>query len=905
MAWTAQRKWEPADPSKVDGLLFDASTNMLTELDALLRRPRRWWTERLVPIIYLVLDAAATSSPLDGLHDRLSKARPQRVLHSRVGAFAPDDGQAQPAGLRALLDSAVADLAHKVPGVRQLRFPHYALAVWLTTSLHGGGSNGGQDQGARQVDQMLRAFIVNRYRLHNEQTERVADLVDGFPWWVRSAVRAFGHVGVEVIRRAWRPPRWLAQHAIARPHQASFRRLALAVMNRAGHAPDVAAVQALLVDAFLEDLRRSYRRRTLLGFGRRRMAYPVLLVDGAVHDSVQLELVRLVVASRTRGRERRGRRIVPWRWDPLLLVAAGDRTGLERVNESPKIGRLRFAGDLGPAASDWRRAFAEFGVDRNWLLPVSVPSTVARDDPGAAGRETAIRVVGLPGGRRCVATLVVPVVLAAGAVFTVVEAHERCELPVGPQLLQRQELDAGRDQCVGLSTGGHRFFAGLSGVDGELAVALADVEEQIHAKNTEFGNKSGSVTVVYLSTLTSLDESMARTELEHLRGLAVAQVESGDARPVRILLANAGHDMRHAVFAAEAIKQEAARDPSIVAVVGLGISKKETGEAVIRLSNDVEPRMPMIAISLSATDLGKNTQYYHQVGPTNVREAAVAASYAAARLNAGTVTIYYSGDPDDLYSDDLRVQVEAAMVTRQIPVRSVSYRVGNSAGDVSIELAGRQACDVPPETGVVFYAGRAEVLPRFLAGMTSSCDGSYPRIIAGDSVTRFVLQDGLQNFPTLVIDYLSFASSLAWGSDCLAGYGRVGFFRQYDALFGEGSACDRTRDGHAIIAYDTVGVFRRAIQNVDADFLPAPAEVLGGIDDISTQASGPLSGASGTIDYPGSGERSVPADKAIMILRSIGGGAAGSPPTRQLLCGVHDTAVPEPDPGVCPTESVP
>ncbi|MGH3615931.1 MAG: hypothetical protein ACRDRK_25725 [Pseudonocardia sp.] len=46
----------------------------------------------------------------------------------------------------------------------------------------------------------------------------------------------------------------------------------------------------------------------------------------------------------------------------------------------------------------------------------------------------------------------------------------------------------------------------------------------------------------------------------------------------------------------------------------------------------------------------------------------------------------------------------------------------------------------------------------------------------------------------------------------------------------------------------------------------------------------------------------MPADKAIMILRSVGGGAVGVPPTRQLLCGVHDTAVPEPNPGVCPDE---
>ena len=98
-----------------------------------------------------------------------------------------------------------------------------------------------------------------------------------------------------------------------------------------------------------------------------------------------------------------------------------------------------------------------------------------------------------------------------------------------------------------------------------------------------------------------------------------------------------------------------------------------------------------------------------------------------------------------------------------------------------------------------------------------------------------------------------------------------------------------------------MAVLRRAVPNDETD-RPTPAEVLRRIDAISAEVSGSLSGDSGTIDYPGSGARSVPKNKAIMILRATGGGPAGSSPTRQLLCGRHDTAVPEPDPGVCPTE---
>ena len=90
----------------------------------------------------------------------------------------------------------------------------------------------------------------------------------------------------------------------------------------------------------------------------------------------------------------------------------------------------------------------------------------------------------------------------------------------------------------------------------------------------------------------------------------------------------------------------------------------------------------------------------------------VAAFYAKTRLSARNTTIYYSGDKDDLYSNDLRRQSRQAFEAQRIAVSEEAFRIHpGDAGD-DINLVGRKACSVGPQ-GVVFYAGRAKQLPVF------------------------------------------------------------------------------------------------------------------------------------------------------------------------------------------------
>jgi hypothetical protein len=429
-------------------------------------------------------------------------------------------------------------------------------------------------------------------------------------------------------------------------------------------------------------------------------------------------------------------------------------------------------------------------------------------------------------------------------------------------------------------------------MDQKLAEDLKGIEKLIYDYNEEAIKNPAYLTVVYLGQLSSRNIIDYRSELEQIRGVVVAQKGSLADRPVRVLLANGGDGMDYGAEAAEAIARKASADHTLVAVVGLGISRKGTQDAIIRLARS-DTRIPMVGTVISATNLAANTSsYYHQVGPANKREAEVGAYYAETRLGARNVTIYYPDDKDDLYSSDLKEQAELAFKARGFTVREKSYRVDTD----NIYLAGRDACDVGSE-GVAFYTGRAPQLFAFANGMRDKCERNYPHFLGGDAVSRFVLDGGLKGYPGLTIDYLSQGSSLAWGPDCGVATSITSFFTAYQDLFGE-EACTSTRHGGSLLGHDALLVFTQGVRNAadrpssDPADRPSPDAVLRGIEHISGQ--GALRGASGQLDYSRTTEQAIPKDKAVLVVRGQGGQVLVEP-ERRLLCGKHDIAQPPPD----------
>ncbi|MGH3972081.1 MAG: hypothetical protein ACRDS9_01960 [Pseudonocardiaceae bacterium] len=865
------RTWRPSKVT-LEGLFFLGAPKLLRELDRLTRRLWLWWRDALLPLVYLVVEPGE-ASPLVGIEDRLRHGA--RVVYSRIDQrnYVND-----PTGAKVsdLLNNIVADLSYERHRVRRIRFPHYSLTFWLQNLTFPDRQE--SDQLDHLIDDELQSFIRRRYRLTNAVTDTTGDLVNEFPWYVRLPINLLPRLGMVIMRRAWRPPRWLVRQPIGERHGRSFKLLSQAFMTRTGggqdgHSITPGEIDLLLVDAFLEDIRRSYRRWTVFGAGRRRSTYPVLLVDHATSGTPGLRLLELISQSRNKACTRNRRRPDPYRADQLLVIARGDETGLNSLRDGaiPEGVEVLAVADIHTALRDWTDRISSLAQDRSWFLPLTIPPTTARD-----GDRDELTGIPLLAGRPPIMTFVAPLVLAAAAGVSVYNTyHVHCGSWFWQPQLHRQSLDEVRDQCVGAAPSGYRFFADLSdvpGLDSETAEQLREVEERIHNTNQEVERLSNHLTVVYFSRLTSGNVEDYGVELEHLRGMAVAQEENKRDKPVRILFANGGNLMNYGKMAAEEIVAEAEEDSSIVAILGLGISREGTRQAMVVLG---EKKLPMVGTTISATELATTTtQYYYQVGFTNEREAQVAATRAK-QLGVHAAIIYYWGDPDDHYSNDLKDQAAKELARQQIEVSAKPYGLTSGPGS-DISLLGRDACSIPKD-GIAFFAGRAEHFPVFLNGTKNSCEGNYPRVIAGDSVVRFVLNGGLSQFPGLDLEYISFASSLAMGPDCGTAASRVAFFSGYGRLFGD--ECIRTRDGNAMIAYDALLAVTQAARNA-GDPHPSRDAIKAGLSDISGEDA--LVGASGVIDFPRSGAvQSVPRDKAILLLRASG----DAEPERVLLCG--------------------
>lgn len=491
------RRWDP-ESDDLDGLLFEGAPALLRQLDELVRRPRRWWRETLLPIIYLACEPTA-KNPLDGLANRLHQAH--GVLHSRIDGRAKalaDNSEPTEKSIRQLLDGVVADLSQRSGYGRQLRFPHYSLAVWLASLVMSHSAQRQPDQGEQRVDNALQEFIKERYLLQSRTSNAEISLIEEIPRWVRIPVLLLPPLGIRLMRIFWRPPKWVAMNRIASAHSAgSFRRLTRKFMEQGSgehqYGIEQGDVDRLLVDAFMEDLRRGYRRTTLLGIGRRRTTYPVLLIDNIGPATDGLRLLELISDSRTYYLRKNtdGPRRQPREgayFHSLLIIAQGNSSALGTMMPSdyrPKEPEGYPMADIAFYYSKWYKAL--IGSDSTWFIPLKLP---IEDSP--QGLRTALTDIRLPAARRPVMTLVAATLLiTAGSFIFYDREYTHCGAWYWEPQLQRKSLTPDRYECIGLGSSSYRFFddvGEIDGVDEELAKKLKEVENLIHANNEKVVN---------------------------------------------------------------------------------------------------------------------------------------------------------------------------------------------------------------------------------------------------------------------------------------------------------------------------------------------------------------------------------------------------------------------------------
>ncbi|MCG8925869.1 ABC transporter substrate-binding protein [Lentzea sp. CC55] len=845
--------WFPGS-ERSRGLRFSGAVELVRLLDRLTSRPR--WPSRDVPLPILHLRRPpGAPSPLEALAGRPATARGRRV------PFALVDGSVEPE--RRLLDDVVAQLAGEVRGASRLRFPHYALVAWLLDLSLPADVEAEEEE--REIAREFRQHLRRRVRVTADGAQ---DLAQDFPWWIRLVIGLVPRIGLAVTALVWRPATWVGEQELGGRSRHGLYRLARAVVKERLAQRHADEVGDLLVRALLEDLRRSHRRWTVRGTGRRRTGNPWLLVENGpwLVDAL----------GRARGGVRSGQswRASPLsRPDPLLVISAA---------ESAEVPPTHVADALA-GYQDWLRQLSR---SQNWVLELDTDaSEPAR---GVVGALSELRPMSL---RRALAAPLVLLLLAASLVAVPFLNHARCDEWWSPS--PRSPLQRVGQECIGVSADPLRHFV-PAWVPDDIRPALEDVYGRITAENRKAQQRPDAVTIVFLSVLTPSTANSFHALVEELRGVWVAQ-KTSDV-PIRVLLANGGEGpggrgLASGDIAADKIIELAARDRAVVAVTGLSISTDTARSVVKRLGGNA---LPIIGTLTSADDMTSVNEYYYQVGPNNLRQARVAAYYARSRLATTDVAIFYSGDPTDRYSRNLAEDARTAFAERGIAISQYrSYRVAADDEGLAPASLGQGACPAGERPGyAVFYAGRAQYLAEFLRGMNSRCQGRTPPVIASDSSTRFILEGTMAQFPNVRLDYLSFASPAAW-TDCA----KVPFYKNYLDVFRR--TCQALGDGRSAAAHDAVQVLVEGVRQVRRTDPGARVRegLLAGIGGI--RPGNAIQGASGTIGF-GTSTR-LPSDKAVLVLR----GNTDTTSTPRLVCGelpFPEDLVVRPDVDGCPRD---
>ena len=693
---------------------------------------------------------------LNALFDRLRNPARYLVPYARVS-----DTSEEPArDIRPLLRAVCLKLAAPSFGGERLRFRYYELVVWLM------GLNLSQledEERSRRIVTLLR----ERHRpFQNEENSRNDNAVDvdfGLQyrlvvWLIRQVLpKVFFRVAISgKIPGLGRRYRWfMSQQYLAPPQSVNFLGFAERLTEGVREPEDADQIDRLLVHAFLEDLRRAYRRSGRIE-GWRRTAYPVVLIDNVTKDSPGHRLLQLINDVRNETGES----------DPLLVVCSSDEVPPAPTQATHPRGVEFDVGTRGngdpvyqdSVYRDWVDALPgsrRARVDTAWYLPIVVHDSdsaklaclrlVARRPPRWARRSVVAAAVSL-----------LVVTGAAGVDWRYGGGGWDCRhVPFRGQV----NVVSMGGECIGYSGSGQFRFTDVPGQE-----ALLHIQDVIFAQNAAVGklwegNRSRPyATLVYLGIFTGRpvgpNEEAYAAEREELEGLALAQYDSLSDEPatsqvplLKIVIANGGQRMRYASVAADMIGHLAAADPTVVSVIGLDESRDSTANALKKLN---EIGLPVIATTLSADHMDNNSQFYLQLGAPNNETARTIAAYSSQVLKAFKAQVYWTTG-GSIFKEDLYVRTLVDDLNRVLPEFKITI---DYSGPFVNGLLHGDVCDYP---GVVIFAGRWDDFPDFLDAFNGCPDDRSMHVIADDSISRYTENPALRKTApaTLPLVYVS------------------------------------------------------------------------------------------------------------------------------------------------------
>jgi len=889
-----------------------------------------------LPIVCLVLgepdsDSEARNNPLPALTTRLAEAAPYRVPHTYrlLGSAVDPDADSKELTHRDVLQvrGLLHVIAHELSASvnarwGRLRFDRLALIHWimdqdLTKSSHS------------RPDQVL----LDRLRKRDStwRADRTlgsfGELAPESAWWAGWIISL-----LRLVLRLWfrlRTPgrlpflsgiyRWpLRQPHLSPNIPGGFLGFAERLSKTEYEKEDPEQLALLLTNAFLEDLRQTYRWRLWQLRRQRRPTYPVVLLDDINPGNGGYTLIRLINDVRNE----------MGMFDPLLLITASralppDETNIGSLTGSIK--RQRRGRTVLPDRMVYSAQNAVIGYrawqqrleddlrarrDTAWYLPISVAA--AEIDASDVGQKlNALGPYRTPRrpwwSLRWVRFTGVLAVLAGCATGYHIWAHAHCggwtRWPGWPPTLNWKSET---QECIGVTDGSYPIlqYPGDGSLDPSIQAVLHTIVDQNQQAEVEHENDPGRIYVALasLEAFTSADgtPSGLTAERESLEGLAVAQNQSFKPHSrdplLRIEIANAGQQMRYGPEVATQLGELAAREPGqdeprLVGVVGLNHSSKVTQQTIDALTH---AGLPVVSAPLSEDGLANNAIYY-QVAPQNRREVAIAVAFGKhllelpgyASVNKQKARIYYSADDSDTYSTGLGADLMKALNPQGTNGNVETSRFPPDGG----YDAGHSACGYD---GVVYYAGRGlPAFHEFIEGMAERCANSPPLLIADDDVSHYVADEETRIHNNIPFYYMSFAVT---PDPTLELPSESDFYFTLDQLFHsiEQTKSGGSLDGHAAMTYDAALTMSHAVQYLESTHIPVlPTTVWHALDEV--RGSYAVEGATGNIDFGDQIDRHFPVNKPVFVLKvtndqvgitlPVSGGLPS--PTQIEFCGIR------------------
>ncbi len=390
----------------------------------------------------------------------------------------------------------------------------------------------------------------------------------------------------------------------------------------------------------------------------------------------------------------------------------------------------------------------------------------------------------------------------------------------------------------------------------------SDAEPLIYQENQRVKISGSPYITFVVGTILTGSAADVQVGRDSLQGAYIAQKEfntrNAGGIQARLLIANSGIDANDVATVANQIVQAAAKDPTIVGVMGWPYSGL-TQDAL----NILGPaKIPMVSSTASSDALTGASPYFFRVAPPDKSQSAVGAAYSQKTLHAKNVAVFT--DTANSYSQSL-----ASGFSQQFSggkVNTVNYTVGDAA---SISTALKQAMSNTPAPDLIYFAGYSADVSILLKDLPSS---SNVQIMGGDALYN------LGGYPSGTpgvtrLHFTAFAYPDEWA---ILGYAskKPAFFTDYPKTYGgrnhSGGPYGYTRAG-----YNVVLSFDATLALLDAGKNGLGTQTSGLTPDklkaalLNINGAKAIQGVSGQISFGSDGD---PVNKAVITMHVATGG---------------------------------